>query len=484
MGVSIGMVVIGFCVWYFFLREAPTEAASPIAEKTMQDNVVDDEAGFETIRDSGILDDQLNLLRRLDEWPREAETPVRLDTLSKRLELAKVVQDTPNLDPETRISNARRILNAIGQIYGIALLEGIDSDGKIVSDYLNICNSFVIDSDPGVAREARLAKAKVLVFESTDGDFETKFETIEENLLDLIELYPNDDLVASTIKSLALQLESRDKELSRGLLKKIVNRYEQKSVTSVGVVNQLKNIKDEMVLEESGIVELAREAIATDSYDRYLEKLYELAELPNTGVELINRISKAVGFFESKGKHDIALAILEKLSGTVFGRQDPAVKEHAFRVSHFGTIRNNAVGKPFDFSDLTADGETVDLVQFSDRPVLIVFYSPNNPNSAQLLKNINGTYGLISRTGVRIVAVAVDKSKKNDEPIKLNRNWVDIQNSPPPGRTSEIFKRCPVTSVPYVSVVNHDGGLEMINVPVNNIKTVIENMAVARQSEQ
>ena len=484
MGVSIAVVVIGFCVWNFFLREPPTKAASPIAEKTMQDNVVDDEAGFETIRDSGILEDQLNLLKRLDEWPRDAETPVRLDTLSKRLELAQVVQEIPELDSEIRISNAKRILNAIGQIYGIALLEGIDSDGKIVSDYLNICDTYVIDSDPEVARQARLAKAKVLVFESTDGDFETKFETIEENLLGLVDLYPNDDLVASTIKSLALQLEARDKDRARILLNKIVDAYDQKSVTSVGVANQMKTIKDELVLEQSGIVELAREAIATDSYDQYLEKLYELAELPNTGVELVNRISKAVGFFESKGKHDIALAILEKLQSTVYTREDPIAKEHAFRVSHFGTIRNKAVGKPFDFSDLNTDGEAVDLIQFSDRPVLIVFYSPNNPNSRQLLKNINGTYGLISRTGVRIVAVAVDKSKTDNIPITLNRDWVNIQNSPPPGRTSEIFKRCPVTSVPFVSVVNHDGVLEKINVPVSNIKTIVENMAVAHQAER
>ena len=480
MGVSIAMTLIASCVWYFFLREAPTKAASPVADKTMQDNIIDDEAGFESIRDSGILENQLNLLTRLDSWPRDAETPVRLDTLSKRLELAQVVQNNPDLDEETRVSNAKRILNAMGQIYGIALLDNIDSDGKIISRYLNICNSFVNDSNPEVARLARLDKAKALVYESTDGDLATKFETLEENFLGLIELYPNDDVVASTLKSLALQLDSSDRKSSRSLLQSIVNKYEKLPVTSAGVMHQMKTIKDELILEQSGIVELAKEAVATDSYDKYLEKLYELAELPDTGVELVNRIYRAIGFFESKGKHDIALKILEKLGSTVFTRQDSIAKEQAFRVSQFGKIRNTAVGKPFDFSDLNADGEPVDLLQFSDRPVLLVFYSPNNPKSRQLLKNINGTYNLISRTGVRVVAIAVDEAKTDNTPIELSPEWVNIKSSPPPGRTSEIFKRCPVTSVPYFAVVNHAGVLEKINIPVANIKTVIENMAIAK----
>lgn len=482
MGISIGAILIGFGIWNFFIREAPTKAASPVAEKTMQDNVVDDEAGYESIRDSGILENQLNLLRRLDEWPRDAATPVRLDTLNKRLELAQKVQQHPELDEETRVANAQRILNAMGQIYGIALNEGIDSDGKIVSDYLNVCNSFVNDSDPDVAREARVAKSKALVYESTDGEFETRFDTIQDNLLGLVESYPNNEVIASTIKRLSLQLDSRDKAKSRQIMKAVIDKYEAMSVTSVGVVNQLRTIKDEILLEESGIGILAKEAVETGTYDDYLEKLYELAEQPDTGIELVNRVYTAIGYFEAKGKHDIALSILEKLRGTVFSRQDTRSREHTFRVSEFGIIRNNAVGKPFDFSDLNSAGEPVDLIQFSDRPVLLFFYSPNNPNSRQQMKNISSTYDLIARTGIRVVAIAVEESKTDNITVKLNREWVNIQSSPPPGRTSEILKRCPVTSVPYFAVVNHDGILEKINISVGSIKTIFENMASAHQA--
>ena len=482
MGIAIALLLLVFGTWYYVLREPPKKTASPVAEKTMAGNVVDDEEGYATIRDSGNLENQLNLLVKLDEWPRGAATPIRLDTLYKRLELAQTVLKHDDLTEEQRVENAKRVLNAMGQIYGIAHVEKIDSDGKLVSDYLNICNSFINDLDPDVAREARVSKLKALVYETTDGNLDSTAATINENFMELIRMYPNNELVASTIKLLALQMTSADVETGKQLIKDIIKQYDLQVITEPGVARQMGTLKDEMLLDESGISDLAQTAADTNEFDAYLEKLYELVELPDTGMEMINRIYNAVGFFEIRRKHDVAISILEKLESTVDSRTDPVIRDQAFRVAKFGLIRNRAVGKPFDLSDIDANGEPVDLVQFADRPVLLVFYSPNNPNTPSLLQNLDDIYDLIGRTGLRIVTIAVEPPKADAVPVKMNRSWVNIESSPPPGRTSEIFKRCPVTHVPYFVAINHSGELEILNLPEANIKTVIENMAIRRKT--
>ncbi len=481
MGISIGLLVLLFGAWYYFLRVPPQTTASPVAEKTMgEGNVVDDIEGYTSILDGGNLENQLSLLVRLDEWPREAATPIRLDTLKKRLDLAQAVARHDDLTEEQRIANAKRILNAMGQIYGIAHLEKIDSDGKLVSDYLNICNSFVNDPDPEVSREARLSKLKALVYEASEGELDGRAATINENFMELIRLYPNNESVASTVKLLALKMASADVESGKLLIKKVIEQYDLQPVTNQGVSGQLSTLKDEVLLGESGIAGLAREAAATNNYDKYLPKLYELAERSDTGMEMINRIYNAVGFFEIRRKHDVAISILERLEASAENRQDPRVRDQALRVAKWGLLRNRAVGKPFDLSDIESDGNPVDLVQFSDRPVLLVFYSPNNPKTPALLKDLDDIYDLIGRTGIRIVTIAVEQPRSDSIPNKLNTAWVNIESRPPPGRTSEIFLRCPVSHVPYFVAINHAGELDTLNVPEANIKTVVENMATRR----
>ena len=193
---------------------------------------------------------------------------------------------------------------------------------------------------------------------------------------------------------------------------------------------------------------------------------------------MINSIYNVVGFFESKGENALALQILERLQKSAPQRTEPLAKLQALRMCKFGIIRNKAVGKPFDLTDTNLSGDAVSPTYFTGRPVLLVFYSPNNMNSKTLLRDLNNTLQFVKNTGVRVVAIQVEKPRNGNLDIGVNPEWVEIESNPEDdSELSEIFKRCPVTHVPYFALIDTDGVLSAINVPANYIKTRIEQIA-------
>lgn len=471
MGVAIGLLILAFVGWWYFIREAPEPiSVEQVNSSVMKNNVVDSTENFEAIRDNGTLDEQKHLLSLLDNWPRDATTPVRIETLSRRLEIAQTILKRDEISEPDRVATAKIALNAMGQIYGIGLVEKIDSAGEIYQQYVDVCNSFVSDSDASVQKEAKLSLAKATVYELTIDSQIRDLPSIKHSINSLITSYPDDQLVASTVELMTKRIQTIDAKVGFEVMNDVVSAYGPEPAKEIKVIT--RKMRDEILLANSGISEVAKDSIQTKQYDAYIEKLGELANHTDTGVEVVNRIYRAVSYFETAGKSDLAIKVLNKIQEKAAERTDPIARIQALRICKFGLIRNNQVGKRIDLSDTTADGQPLATEKFQDVPALIVFYSPNDPVNTRLFQDLRELHHLVQASGVRFITISVDESRQGNLDLGFNPAWDNIASSQK--NTSEIFKRCPVSHVPYFALVDRQGELNAINVPLTTLKTRIE----------
>ncbi len=476
MGVAAGLVIIAFAGWWYFVREAPEQIDdSAIAESVVKENLIDSVENYNAILQRGELDQMLRLAAQLEDWRRDAETPVRLDTLARRRELAEKIIEHPDLTESQRVNTAKTILNSMGQYYGICFDERIFDEGDTVAQYLEICRRFMNDPDEEVAKDAHLSNAKVLVYELTRGNEDASSSSIRQAIADLISSYPNDNTVMDIVQLLLKRVKNVAPVSGEKLAGEIVAEYDTADVSDRLVAKKLRDLKDIALLESSGITELSTQAQQSNDFEAYLDKLFELIADPDTGIEFVNRIYLVVAYFEITGRYELARRVLLELQKSTENRTDPLARQQATRVSSYGLVRNDALGKRFDLSDTDARGNALDLSQFENRPCLITFYSPNSPQAAEIISRLEATYQLVSRTDTKFIVVTVDQPMEGQTAIDLNPEWIAINNDP--NQKSGIFERCPVSHVPYWVLIDKSGSLVALNVPAEQLKTRIEAVA-------
>ncbi len=481
MGVSIGAAIILGVVWYYFIREAPEpESNSAVTENVVENNVVTKTDNYIAIRDGGRLNEQVELLAKLSQWPRDAETPIKLDTLGKRLELAETVLEHPELDEENRVIAARAALSAAGQIYGICLDEDIDSDGNVQKDLQRISNKFLNDKDPVVAREAKMSEVKLLVYDNIGRDLAGSYDRIQREILNLVNQSPNDPFALATIRLLAGRVKAADTVFGDKLYSVVLAEYQSLPNLDKKMLPALKSMEDKIAISQSEIGLLTPEIARTEKFEAYFQKLTSLINRTDTGIDYINRLYSVVGFLEGVREHKKAIRVLNKIRDSVQNRTDFNAKVQADRLSRFGLIRNSAIGKKLDFNDTDSSGLPVDVSILKNRPVVLAYYSPNNPNSENVLNELNQIYLMTVNTGVKFVAIAVEAPQSGKLDFAFHPEWIKIQSIPPSGpqdsddKLSQIFKRLPVSHVPYFALVDPDGILREINIPTNQLKTRVE----------
>jgi peroxiredoxin len=135
-------------------------------------------------------------------------------------------------------------------------------------------------------------------------------------------------------------------------------------------------------------------------------------------------------------------------------------------------IRNEQVGKPIDFNDNDSNENPIDVSRLKNRLVILAFYSPNAPGTSDMFNSLKFTYELIKRTDVQVIAIAVEKARSEKFESGFDANWISIESSI--DDTSKIFLQCPVTHVPYFVLIDRNGIVDSLNVPVSQLKTRIE----------
>ena len=94
-------------------------------------------------------------------------------------------------------------------------------------------------------------------------------------------------------------------------------------------------------------------------------------------------------------------------------------------------LQKNQIGATAtDFSFLTSEGEIRKLSDYTDKPVLLIFYDPTCTHCAEViaaLRDHRGLNNLIEHQQVRVLAIAAwsDQSMWKDYQKEIPNNWIN-----------------------------------------------------------
>lgn len=476
MGVGAAILLVAIAYWWFFVRpsgESLIPEESNYAQEAVSGNVIEDEVAYSTIVESNDLESLQKLILELDNWKRDAPFTVKLDTLSRRIEVANLILKHKDIDEKLRVATATKLLTAYGQYYGISVEEDL-GENEYVGKYLNACNDYINDEDADLAKFAKMAKAKVQVYESTGNGASQSAISIQQTIGDLVASYPNDPQVLLTARQLIARVGTADIRAAGQISREILAGYDKLEPENKDVMQQLRSMKDRVLLEDSQVALVFRDAQASGDFEPYFEKVDELLADKATGIGFLNLIYDSIKYFEGLERYDLAVKVIEKMENGWQGRTNIAAREHAFRIGKFGRIRHQSIGKKLDLNDTQSNGRPVNTDLLDGKPCIIVYYSPNAPNTKEMFNNLNFTYKLLFKTNVRVIAIAVEPAKGQSFIEAFDPSWISISSSIE--KTSSIFKQCPPSHVPYFTVLTGDAVVDSIGVPAAKLKTKIETI--------
>ena len=478
MGVGAAVLLVAVGIWWFVFRptgEAQTQEKDEIANEAVVGNVIEDENAYETILEGNELGKLEKLLLQLDNWKRDAPFAVKLDTLDRRIEVADAILKHQEVSEELRVKVARKLLSAYGQYYGISNEQGLTDDGAFVAKYVNVCNEYINDGDIELAKFAKMSRAKAQVYQMTSNKTAGSMASIQQTIVDLATSYPDDAEAMLTVRQLLARIKQADVRVAGKLGRELVSIYDRSSPTDEDVKRQLRGMKDQILLEDSNIGLIARDAQTSGNYEPYFKKLDELLSHNDTGIGFVNRMYDPIKFFEGVERYDLALRVIEKLAATWESRTDIAAQQQAFRMAKFGRLRHEILGKKIDLNDIQSNGQPINTGLLEGKPCIVFYYSPNAPNTREMFNKLNFTYKLLFNTNVRVIAIEVEPARQGSFIESFDPTWISVSSSVE--RTSKIFKQCPATNIPYFIVVRGDGIVDSIGVPEDKLKTKIDALA-------
>ena len=140
-----------------------------------------------------------NALIKANDWPRRAETPVRVSANRKRVQLADRLLNLGEPANNHRELAVNSKIEALAAIYGLDYFHSL-RDKEIGKELRDCCRQFADDSNDFLQRNARLGLLKYHVFEHTKHETDKEADAAKAELLEVLKRYPDDDVCLETVR--------------------------------------------------------------------------------------------------------------------------------------------------------------------------------------------------------------------------------------------------------------------------------------------
>ena len=158
------------------------------------------------------------------------------------------------------------------------------------------------------------------------------------------------------------------------------------------------------------------------------------------------------------------------------GKHAPKVDKLIASIANDGLKTMAALNQPWSFEGVDDNGRKIDVSKFTDKVVVVLFWSPREDRLAaaqfSLLEQLNL---LVGSSGVRFVTVQVEEIP--GKLVEANPAWTNILHKKE--NPSNYSLQCPVNKVPYYLIVDRDGIVKEMHVSYEELKTKIDFYARA-----
>ncbi len=416
------------------------------------------------------------LITRLTDQRNEinnAKTPTeRAYLLEKQIEVAKRISQS-EMPRDVKDFSTRTLLRSRKSLYGLHALGSIPSQAS--SDSFKACfEKYLNDTNREIYREAHICRLTFVLFEVIGGKLESNAFT--QALEETLKRFPSDELVLGSIRKQFDACIDNDVETAKRLGEDLLRSAPGKDHPAADLYLYFL---DRYYLIKANYNDLYLNRYANGKAgQRELEKQsIELLEHDDCGSVVIVDVNKVANWFEGQRDSLPAQKIYQSMIECSARRPESEIGKLLETLGSNGLKRLAQIGKPFSLVGVKNLASPIDEQFFKNRVVMILFYSPTGgATSGEYLKRFIEVENHFSNYSAPVKAIAVPAfaiSQMDLLTIQRSKsstvfcNW-DGSEQP------ILLERFPVTQVPYLLILNHEGVISSVNVPIEEFEQEVD----------
>lgn len=453
-------LVLGMWLYSFFFLEAP-EPRREIGKKASA-------APLSTKFDVFIktaTPEQLvtRLTEQRDEIKKSTNPTTRVYLLDQQNQVAeRIVQS--KAESSVKDFATRTLLRNRKSLYGLHALGSVPSQTS--SDEFKACfEKHLNDTNHDIYREAHICKLTYVLFEVIGERIEP--DEFTKSLEETLQRFPDDEAVLGSIRHQFDACIENDIEMAKRVGEQLLRSTPGKDHPAFELYSYFSN---RYYLIKANYEDLYVNRYANGKAgQRELEKQsIELLEHDDCGQLVVMDVNNVANWFEGQRDTKPARNIYQTMIESSAQRNGEKVGETLKVLGSNGISRLDQIGQPLSLEGVAHLGVPIDEQVFKNRVVMILFYSPDaDPRSTKYLNEFSHIAVKFFKNSapIRSIAVPVKPSKDfTDVNLKRRDSAVTLCNWKR-GQRPVLMERFPVTQVPYLLMLDHEGVVSSVNVP-------------------
>lgn len=388
--------------------------------------------------------------------------------LEKQIEVAKRIAESETTR-DVKDFSTRTLLRSRKSLYGLHALGRIPSQAS--SDSFKACfEKYLNDTNREVYREAHICRLTFVLFEVIAGKLESNAFT--QSLEETLKRFPSDEVVLGSIRKQFDACIENDVETAKRLGEDLLRSAPDKDHPAADLYLYFL---DRYYLIKANYNDLYLNRYANGKAgQRELEKQsIELLEHDDCGQVVVVDVNKVANWFEGQRDSLPAQKIYQSMVECSARRPESKIGKLLETLGSNGLKRLEQIGKPFSLAGVKNLESPIDEQLFKNRVVMILFYSPTGgATSTEYLKRFTEVGSNFSKNSAPVKAIAVPTSPISQIDLatiqrsKSSTVFCDWNGSQQP----VLLERFPVTQVPYLLMLNHEGVISSVNVPIDEFE--------------
>jgi hypothetical protein len=364
-------------------------------------------------------------------------------------------------------------------------------------DLLGVLHQTIDDFDPLVRRQAEIADAVIKIIDFmriTDQNRELPLQAIDR----LLSNYPNDVEVANYLHAMNMQLIGENQvEFATELMSRMHAVYQLSK-------NEVLKAMSEKMPDRIRMAQVRLDMVVSEmnynipAFERFVSTMLLLANGKPMGSELAKTTLWAAWYCEVTGKHSEANDIYRAIEENFARQLSTPAAISAHRAALAGRQRISSLGNEFELigTSLIANIQAQDYCR--DRTAIVVFWSRENlPAYLEQLRYIDSEFSKSKTDQYAFVGYCVDAEdvepspnlKKGgdglaqttpsleplDSQAEFSPNWQVSVSSQESEKLEKHLKSIGVPDTPYVILLKPDGVISAINVPLQELGSLLSS---------
>ncbi len=403
------------------------------------------------------------LTEQKDEIKKTSNPTTRVYLLRRQNQVAERILES-SAPTDVKEFSTRTLLRNRKSLYGLHALGSVPSQTS--SDEFKACfEKYLNDTNREIYREAHICKLTYVLFEVIGDRMQP--EEFTKSLEEALQRFPDDETVIGSMRHQFDACIENDVEVAKTLAEDLLRSTPDKDHPAFELYSYFTN-RYYLIKANYGDLYVNRYANGKAGQRELEKQSIELLEHNDCGQLVVMDVNNVANWFEGQRDTKPARNIYQTMIENGARRTGEKVGGLLMALGNSGIRRLDQIGQPLSLAGVEHLGRPIDESRFKNRVVMILFFKPEvDPKSKEYLTEFSHHAVKFFKNSAPIKAIAVPVlPSKGFADINLKRKDSAVTLCTWNGQEKPILmERFPVTQVPYLLMLNHEGEVASVNVP-------------------